>query len=68
LLGQNVETGSPVVYGYMMRSNYNVVLLASSGAGKSVTAKTILKRVTEKHPGTYAYVVDPQGEYERIAG
>ncbi len=68
LLGQNVETGSPVVYDYMMRSNYNMVLLASSGAGKSVTAKTILKRVTEKHPGTYVYVVDPQGEYERIAG
>src|SRR5690606_4995433 len=68
LLGQNVETGSPVVYDYMMRSNYNVVLLASSGAGKSVTAKTILKRVTEKHPGAYVYVVDPQGEYERIAG
>jgi len=67
LLGQNVETGSPVVYDYMMRSNYNVVLLASSGAGKSVTAKTILKRVTEKHPGAYVYVVDPQGEYERIA-
>jgi hypothetical protein len=67
LLGQNVETGSPVVYDYMMRSNYNVVLLASSGAGKSVTAKTILKRVTERHPGAYVYVVDPQGEYERIA-
>jgi hypothetical protein len=68
LLGQNVETGSPVVYDYMMRSNYNMVLLASSGAGKSVTAKTILKRVTEKHPGAYVYVVDPQGEYEKIAG
>jgi hypothetical protein len=67
LLGQNVETGSPVVYDYMMRSNYNVVLLASSGAGKSVTAKTILKRVSEKHLDAYVYVVDPQGEYERIA-
>jgi hypothetical protein len=67
LLGQNVETGSPVLYDYLARNNYNVVLLASSGAGKSVAAKTILRRVTEKHPNAYVYVVDPQGEYEKIA-
>lgn len=67
MLGQNMETGSPVVFDYRMRSNYNMILLASSGAGKSVTAKTILKRTIERFPDAHVYVVDPQGEYEKIA-
>lgn len=68
MLGQNVETKSPVVFDYSMRSNYNMILLASSGAGKSVSAKTILKRVMERFSEAHVYVVDPQGEYEKIAG
>lgn len=68
MLGQNVETKSPVVFDYSRRSNYNVILLASSGAGKSVSAKTILKRTMERFPEAHVYVVDPQGEYEKIAG
>lgn len=68
MLGQNVETKSPVVFDYSRRSNYNLILLASSGAGKSVSAKTILKRILERFPQAHVYVVDPQGEYEKIAG
>lgn len=68
MLGQNVETGSPVVFDYRARGNYNAILLASSGAGKSVSAKTILKRTMERSPDAHVYVVDPQGEYEKIAG
>lgn len=67
MLGQNVETKSPVMFDYSRRSNYNVILLASSGAGKSVSAKTILKRTIERFPEAHVYVVDPQGEYEKIA-
>lgn len=68
MLGQNVETKSPVVFDYSLRNNYNMILLASSGAGKSVSAKTILKRIMERFPEAHVYVVDPQGEYEKIAG
>ncbi|HVX02270.1 MAG TPA: ATP-binding protein [Nitrososphaera sp.] len=67
LLGQNVITKAPVVYDYRLRDNYNVWLLAASGSGKSVTAKVILKRMTENHPDAHVYVVDPQGEYEQIS-
>ena len=68
MLGQNLETRSPVVFDYRLRANYNMIMLASSGAGKSVSAKTILKRTLERYPGAHVYVVDPQGEYEKIAG
>jgi hypothetical protein len=68
MLGQNVETESPVVFDYSLRSNYNMILLASSGAGKSVSAKTILKRIMERFADAHVYVIDPQGEYEKIAG
>jgi len=67
LLGQNVITKAPVVFDYRLRDNYNVWLLAASGSGKSVTAKVILKRMTEKYPDAHVYVVDPQGEYEQIS-
>ncbi len=67
-LGANCATGAPVIFDYAMRSNYNILVLASSGAGKSVTAKLILKRLVERRPGAMAFVVDPEGEYERIAG
>ncbi|MDE1863031.1 MAG: DUF87 domain-containing protein [Thaumarchaeota archaeon] len=65
-LGVNY-TGAPVIFDYTMRANYNILILASSGAGKSVTAKLILKRLVEKYPQALAFIVDPEGEYERIA-
>lgn len=68
LLGLNMETSAPVVYDYRLRDNYNCLILAASGAGKSVTAKTILKRLLAKYGNALTYVIDPQGEYERIAG
>lgn len=67
LLGLNVSTGSPVIYDYTQRENYNILLLASSGAGKSVTAKLILKRLKQKYPSAKIFVIDPNGEYEKIA-
>ncbi|MDE1816873.1 MAG: DUF87 domain-containing protein, partial [Thaumarchaeota archaeon] len=66
-IGINYNTGAPIIYNYSMRANYNILILASSGAGKSVTAKLILKRLLEKYPTALAFIVDPEGEYEKIA-
>ncbi len=67
IIGVNYVTGAPVVYNYSMRENYNILILAGSGAGKSVTAKLIMKRLMEKYPDALIFVVDPQGEYEIIS-
>ncbi|MFY9301258.1 MAG: ATP-binding protein [Candidatus Nitrosotenuis sp.] len=67
VLGLNIRTGAPIIYDYMLRENYNILLLASSGAGKSVTAKILLKRLDNKFPDAKIFVVDPNGEYERVA-
>jgi Cdc6-like AAA superfamily ATPase len=66
-IGINYGTGAPVIYNYSMRANHNILILASSGAGKSVTAKLILKRLMEKYPTALTFIVDPEGEYEKIA-
>jgi hypothetical protein len=66
LLGENVITKAPCIYDYRNRDNYNVVILATSGAGKSVTAKLMLTRLLSRYKDAYCYVVDPQGEYEQL--
>ncbi|MEM4365856.1 MAG: ATP-binding protein [Candidatus Nitrosocaldus sp.] len=66
LLGENVITKAPVIWDYRIRDNYNCLILATSGAGKSVTAKLLLTRLLERYPNAYCYVIDPQGEYERL--
>jgi type IV secretory pathway VirB4 component len=65
-LGMNIITKAPVIYDYRLRDNYNIVILASSGAGKSVTAKTIVNRLLAKYD-CYLYIIDPQGEYEKLS-
>jgi hypothetical protein len=62
-IGKNLDTGAPVIYDYTMRTNTNMVFLASSGAGKSVTMKTIIARLVEKYPNSHVFIVDPHGEY-----
>ncbi|MEW6044014.1 MAG: ATP-binding protein [Thermoproteota archaeon] len=66
ILGVNLGTGAPIIYDYTQRENYNILLLASSGAGKSVTAKTLLKRLAERFPDAKIFVIDPNGEYEKV--
>jgi len=66
-LGLNMSTMAPVVFDYSQRDNYNILLLATSGAGKSVTAKTLLARLIKKYPTSEVFVVDPNGEYEAVA-
>lgn len=67
LLGENVITKAPVIWDYRLRDNYNCLILATSGAGKSVTAKLLLTRLLNRYPNAYTYVFDPQGEYERLS-
>ncbi|MEM2922899.1 MAG: ATP-binding protein [Candidatus Nitrosocaldus sp.] len=67
MLGVNLNTDAPVIYDYSLRNNYNVIILASSGSGKSMTAKIMLNRFLEKIPDSYAFIIDPQGEYARVA-
>lgn len=66
-LGINLNTMAPVIYDYTQRENYNILLLASSGAGKSVTAKTCLTRLSGKYPDAMIFIIDPNGEYETVA-
>jgi hypothetical protein len=66
MLGENIITKAPVIWDYRVRDNYNILILATSGAGKSVTAKLLLTRLLERYPNAYTYVIDPQGEYERL--
>ncbi|WP_103287642.1 VirB4 family type IV secretion system protein [Candidatus Nitrosocaldus islandicus] len=68
MLGENIVTKAPILYDYRVRDNYNCLILATSGAGKSVTAKLLLTRLLSRYPNAYCYVIDPQGEYERLQG
>ncbi|WP_179368133.1 VirB4 family type IV secretion system protein [Candidatus Nitrosotenuis sp. DW1] len=65
-LGINLNTMAPVIYDYTQRENYNILLLAASGAGKSVTAKTCLTRLSGKYPDAMIFIIDPNGEYEAV--
>jgi type IV secretory pathway VirB4 component len=53
--------GAPVVVDRFARENYNAVLLAKSGAGKSYTAK--LEALRQLYRNTQVFVIDPEDEY-----
>ena len=67
VIGNNMITGAPVVYDYTNRPNSNILIIGSSGRGKSVTSKTFLTRLLEMYPDAMAFMVDPKGEYAEIA-
>lgn len=64
LMGVDLNAGSLVTYDMFdspEAQNMNMAILATSGAGKSFTAKlTILRQMTR---GVRVYVIDPEGEY-----
>lgn len=64
LLGFSLATSSPVYLSIWSRPNYNALVLGSSGAGKSVAAKTLLIRHLME--GATAVVIDPDSEYRRV--
>ena len=53
--------GAPVVVDRFARENYNAVLLARSGAGKSYTAK--LEALRQLYKGVQVFVIDPEDEF-----
>ena len=67
-LGFNKQTGTPILFDNFHSSltNYNMVIFAKSGAGKSVTMKTLISR-SSVLMGIESLALDAEGEYKIVA-
>ncbi|MBQ6992637.1 MAG: DUF87 domain-containing protein [Clostridia bacterium] len=67
-LGFNKQTGTPILFDNFHNSltNYNMVVFAKSGAGKSVTMKTLISR-SSVLMGIESLALDAEGEYKPVA-
>ena len=67
-LGFNKQTGLPILYDNFSSklNNYNMVIFGKSGAGKSVTIKTITSR-SAVLMGIESLALDAEGEYGIVA-
>ena len=67
-LGFNKQTGVPILFDNFHSSlaNYNMVIFAKSGAGKSVTMKTLISR-SAVLMGIQSLALDAEGEYTIVA-
>ena len=67
-LGYNKQTGEPILFDNFHPSltNYNMVIFAKSGAGKSVTMKTLISR-SSVLMGIESLALDAEGEYYAVA-
>ena len=67
-LGINKQTGEPILFDNFHPSltNYNMVIFAKSGAGKSVTMKTLISR-SSVLMGIESLALDAEGEYGVVA-
>lgn len=67
-LGFNKQTGTPILFDNFHPSltNYNMVIFAKSGAGKSVTMKTLISR-SSVLMGIESLALDAEGEYQTVA-
>lgn len=67
-LGINKQTGVPILFDNFHGSltNYNMVIFAKSGAGKSVTMKTLISR-SAVLMGIQSLALDAEGEYSIVA-
>lgn len=67
-LGINKQTGEPILFDNFHSSltNYNMVIFAKSGAGKSVTMKTLISR-SSVLMGIESLALDAEGEYYAVA-
>lgn len=61
LFGVNALNATPAYFSIWSQPNHNLVVVGSSGAGKSVAAKTMLIRHVME--GVAAVVIDPDSEY-----
>ena len=67
-LGFNRQTGTPILFDNFHPSltNYNIVIFAKSGAGKSVTMKTLISR-SSVLMDIESLALDAEGEYSIVA-
>ena len=67
-IGFNKQTGVPILFDNFHNSltNYNMVIFAKSGAGKSVTMKTLISR-SSVLMGIESLALDAEGEYTVVA-
>ena len=67
-LGFNKQTGTPILFDnfHSTLTNYNMVIFAKSGAGKSVTMKTLVSR-SSVLMGIESLALDAEGEYTVVA-
>ena len=67
-LGFNKQTGTPILFDNFSPTltNYNMVIFAKSGAGKSVTMKTLISR-SSVLMGIESLALDAEGEYSIVA-
>ncbi|WP_203933986.1 VirB4 family type IV secretion system protein [Virgisporangium ochraceum] len=65
LFGMNLASAGVVVWDRWAQDNFNAVILARSGAGKSYLAKLDLLR--NLYLGVEAFVIDPEDEYLALA-
>ena len=67
-LGFNKQTGTPILFDNFHSSltNYNMVIFAKSGAGKSVTMKLLVSR-SSVLSGIESLALDAEGEYTIVA-
>ncbi len=67
-LGYNRQTGTPILFDNFHSSltNYNMVIFAKSGAGKSVTMKTLVSR-SSVLMDIESLALDAEGEYTIVA-
>jgi type IV secretory pathway VirB4 component len=65
LYGVNAASSGLVIYDRWAQDNYNSIVLARSGAGKSFFAK--LEILRSLYRDVQVLVVDPENEYERLA-
>jgi conjugal transfer ATP-binding protein TraC len=67
-LGFNRQTGTPILFDNFHSSltNYNMVIFAKSGAGKSVTMKTLISRSSVLME-IESLALDAEGEYSIVA-
>ena len=67
-LGSNRQTGTPILFDNFHSSltNYNMVIFAKSGAGKSVTMKTLISR-SSILMDIESLALDAEGEYTIVA-
>lgn len=68
-LGINYHTGGPIMYDPFIRSNYNVAIVARTGAGKSMLVKTFVSRFLAKFPDSAIFIIESivKPEYTRGA-